>query len=165
MTRVAAIATQERDEALQFAGGDDASRQRARASGLLPALHQVQETFGCIDWRCIAPLADVFNISQAEVRGVISFYHDFRSEPAGRHVLKICRAEACQSMGCDVLIERLRLQHALTPGETTPDGALSVNAVYCLGNCALAPAALIDGELIARLDVETLDRVVKGARQ
>lgn len=165
ISRVTAIAVEERDKALQFAGCDDASLPLARASGLLPALHRVQEAFGHVDWRCIAPLADAFNISQAEVRGVISFYHDFRSEPAGTRMLKICRAEACQSMGCEALIESLRNRHAITPGETTPDGALSVEAVYCLGNCALAPAAMMDDDLIGRLDGAGLDRLIAGARR
>ena len=96
---------------------------------MLPILHALQETFGYVDQACIPLISDALNVSRAEVHGVISFYHDFRSEPAGHHVLKICRAEACQSMGVDRLLQHLRSAHGLAPGETLPGGALSVEAV------------------------------------
>jgi formate dehydrogenase subunit gamma len=94
------------------------------------------------------------------VHGVVTFYHDFRTQPAGRHVLKLCRAEACQSMGCEALVEHLAAEHGISMGETTPDGRLTVEAVYCLGNCALSPAALMDGDLIGRVDCAVLDSLV-----
>jgi len=101
------------------------------------------------------------NISKAEVHGAISFYHDFRTAPAGEHVLKICRAEACQSMGAERLVARARERHGLKMGETTADGRLTLEAVYCLGNCALSPAAMLDGELIGRFDAARLDAIVE----
>jgi len=163
--RVMLLAGAARDEALAFAGCKGEHAARALASGLLPALHSLQAEFGCISAWMIEPLAGTFNISQAEVRGVVSFYHDFRNEPAGRRVLKICRAEACQAMGCETLITRLKERHALTPGETSADSKLTIEAVYCLGNCALGPAALLDGEPVGRLDPSRLDQLVQEVRR
>jgi formate dehydrogenase subunit gamma len=121
---------------------------------LLPILHAINDRFGCIDERAIPVVADVLNLSRADVHGVVSFYHDFRREPAGRHVIKVCRAEACQSMGSDRLVERLEKALGIVCGATTADGHVTLEAVYCLGNCALSPSALIDGRLYGRLDAE-----------
>lgn len=132
---------------------------------MLPILHALQERFGYIDRGAVPLVADALNVSKAEVHGVITFYHDFRDAPAGRHVLKICRAEACQSMGCERLVDHLAAEHGLSIGETTPDGRLTIEAVYCLGNCALSPAAMLDGQLIGRLDETTLDLLVEGSRE
>lgn len=132
---------------------------------MLPILHALQERFGYIDRDAVPLVADALNVSKAEVHGVITFYHDFRDAPAGRHVLKICRAEACQSMGCERLVDHLAAEHGLSIGETTPDGRLTIEAVYCLGNCALSPAAMLDGQLIGRLDETTLDLLVEGSRE
>lgn len=154
---VASRSTQAFDEARARAViADHAHLQGAT----LPILHALQDAFGYIDERAIPLIAEALNLSRAEVHGVVSFYHDFRRQPAGRHVLKICRAEACQSMGVDKLIERLELMHRLRVGETSGDGGLTVEAVYCLGNCALSPAALVDGEPVGRLDNAELDAIV-----
>ncbi|MBV1701265.1 MAG: formate dehydrogenase subunit gamma [Hyphomicrobiales bacterium] len=130
---------------------------------LLPILHALQETFGYVDARCVPVIAGILNVSKADVHGVISFYHDFRHAPAGRHVLKLCRAESCQAMGCESLVDHLASTHCLTMGETDATGALTVETVYCLGNCALSPAALLDNELIGRLDATKLDAIVMDA--
>lgn len=130
----------------------------------LPILHALQEAFGYVDKRAIPIVADALNISKAEVHGVISFYHDFRGRPAGRHVLKLCRAEACQAMGVDALVDRLANLHGCNAGETSADGALTLDNVYCLGNCALSPAALIDGEPVGRLNETRLDAIVARCR-
>ena len=130
----------------------------------LPILHALQEAFGYVDKRAIPLIADALNISKAEVHGVISFYHDFRGRPAGRHVLKLCRAEACQAMGVESLVERLAQLHECYAGETSADGALTIDNVYCLGNCALSPAALLDGEPLGRLDAARLDALVARCR-
>lgn len=135
---------------------------------MLPILHALQNAFGFIDGRCNALIADALNVSKAEVHGVITFYHDFRTQPAGKHVLKICRAEACQAMGVETLVSDFESAHHVKMGDTTPDGNLTVENVYCLGNCALGPAALLDGELIGRLDKGRLEQIVsvaKGALQ
>ena len=139
------------------------SAHSAMDGAMLPILHALQHAFGYIDRACFPAIADALNVSNAEVHGVVTFYHDFRHAPAGRHVLKICRAEACQAMGCEKLVDHLARTHRLAPGETTKDGGLTIETVYCLGNCALSPAALLDGELLGRLDAETLDMIVLDA--
>lgn len=127
---------------------------------MLPILQALQDAFGYLDQRVVHLVAQALNVSRAEVHGVISFYHDFRDAPAGRHVLQICRAESCQAMGCEALVQRLRMAHRLEPGQTSANGALTVENVYCLGQCALSPAALLDGEPIGRLDEARLDALV-----
>jgi formate dehydrogenase subunit gamma len=120
---------------------------------LLPILHAVQDRFGYIDDAALPVIAEVLNLSRAEVHGVVTFYHDFRREPARRHVVKVCRAEACQALGAQRLYDEVRAACA-------DGGDVTVEAVYCLGNCALSPAALIDGDLHGRLDTaRTLDLV------
>lgn len=135
-----------------------------REGGLLPALHRLMERFGHIPEEADAAIAQVFNLSRAEVQGVISFYHDFRREPAGRHILRLCRAEACQSRGGRELATRFLERSGLGWGETTPDGALTLEPVYCLGLCAVAPAALFDDEPHGRLDAERLEALLGRAR-
>ncbi len=126
----------------------------------LPILHALQEEFGYVDQRAVPLIAEALNLSRAEIHGCVSFYHDFRSAPAGRHVLKICRAEACQAMGVEKLVERIELTHRLGVGGVSPDGGLSIESVYCLGNCALSPAALLDGEPVGRLDAKAIDDII-----
>ncbi|HLJ70040.1 MAG TPA: NAD(P)H-dependent oxidoreductase subunit E [Roseiarcus sp.] len=139
--------------------------ERKGADGaLLPILHALQDAFGYIDRAAIAPIAAALNVSKADVHGVVSFYHDFRATPADGHVLKLCRAESCQAMGCEDLVDHLREAHGLTPDRDNGDG-LHVETVYCLGNCALSPAAVLDGAPIGRLDAAKLDRVVRQARE
>ncbi|MAU20349.1 MAG: formate dehydrogenase subunit gamma [Martelella sp.] len=132
---------------------------------LLPILHDVQSEFGHIPEAALRLIAEKLNLSRAEVHGVMSFYHDFRREPAGRHVLKICRAEACQSMGGETLADGLRAALGLDWHETTADGRLTLEPVYCLGLCSCAPAAMLDDALYGRLDEATLRDVVAEAGQ
>ena len=136
------------------------------AGAMLPILHALREEFGYIDVKAVPLIAATLNVSKAEVHGVISFYHDFNTRPHGRHVVKLCLAESCQSMGCDSIRDHLLRKHAIALGGTTPDGRLTIEPVYCLGNCALSPAALVDGELIGRLTAGKLDAIVEhlGAR-
>jgi formate dehydrogenase subunit gamma len=124
--------------------------------GTLVMLHALQEAFGYVPEPAIPMVAEALNLSRAEVHGVFTFYHDFRREPAGRHVLKLCRAEACQSVGGAALAEGLMQRLKLSWGETTPDGSLTVEPVYCLGLCACGPAALLDDEPIGMLDSASL---------
>ena len=119
---------------------------------LLPILHGVQKEFGHVPQEALEVIAKALNLSKAEVHGVVTFYHDFRREPAGRHVLKLCRAEACQSMGGDALHEKLQRLLGIGFGETAKDGSVTLEAVYCLGLCACSPSAMLDGEVIGRLD-------------
>jgi formate dehydrogenase subunit gamma len=139
-------------------------RHRDLEGPLLPILHALQDEFGCIPPQATPLLADALNISRAEVHGVITFYHDFRAAPAGRHVLKLCRAEACQSMGARALGERLLAWLGIGWGGTTADGSLTVEPVYCLGLCACSPAALLDGEPLGRLDDAALRTVGERVR-
>lgn len=126
---------------------------------LLPILHDFMAIFGSIPDPAVPLIAEALNLTRAEVHGVITFYHDFRREPAGRHVIKLCRAESCQAMGADHLHARLQERLGIGFGQTSLDGRVSLEAIYCLGLCALSPAALVDGEPVARLgeaDVEPL---------
>lgn len=134
-------------------------RHRDRDGPLLPILHDVQAVFGCVPASVVPQIADALNLTRAEVHGVVSFYHDFRAAPAGRHVLKLCRAEACQSMAGDALADKVLRHFGLEWGGTTPDGRLTVEAAYCLGLCASAPSALLDGEPVARLTPASIDEI------
>jgi len=107
---------------------------------LLEILHAVQDQLGCVPPEAVPPIADALNLSRAEVHGVVSFYHHFRGTPAGRTHVRICRAEACQSMGARALEAHAKEILGVKAGETTPDGRVTLDAVYCLGNCACAPA-------------------------
>lgn len=129
--------------------------------GLLPALHALQAEFGWIPKLAIALLAHEFNLSRAEVFGAASFYHDFRLEgPAGQHVVKLCRAEACQSVGGEKLAAAIKKQLKLDWNETSVDGKWTLEPVFCLGLCASGPSAMIDGEPAARLDAEKLTAIL-----
>lgn len=131
---------------------------------MLPILHKVQEAFGYIPEAAKQIIAQALNLSRAEVHGVVTFYHDFRDHPAGRHCLKLCRAEACQSMGGDALAEQVKAKLGLDWHETAADGSVTLEPVFCLGLCAQAPAAMLDGELYARLDEDCLNDIVAEVR-
>ncbi len=131
----------------------------------LPILHALQEEFGYVPKQSEAMIADALNLSKAEVFGVISFYHDFRRAAPGRHVLQVCRAEACQAVGAATLADRLMARLGVAWGGTTGDGSLTVEPTFCLGLCACGPAALLDGEPLARLDDARLLEATEEARR
>jgi formate dehydrogenase subunit gamma len=131
---------------------------------LLPILHGIQQEFGYVPRESVPVIAEVLNLSRAEVYGVVSFYHDYRSHPAGRHVLKLCQAEACQSMGSDAVAARVKQLLGIDFHETTKDGAVTLEPVYCLGLCACSPSAMLDGEVIGRLDAAKVDEIVAEVR-
>ncbi|MFN3292581.1 MAG: formate dehydrogenase subunit gamma [Gemmobacter sp.] len=135
---------------------------RGVEGALLPILHAVQAEFGHVPADALPLIAADQNISKAEAHGVMTFYHDFREEPAGRRVLKLCRAEACQAVGADALADHARARTGLDWHGTTPDGALTLEPVFCLGLCACGPAALVDGQPVGRLDVARLDAILAG---
>ncbi|MEI9886140.1 MAG: formate dehydrogenase subunit gamma [Rhizomicrobium sp.] len=151
------------------------SEDRARAiaaahapipGGLLPALQAIQEEFGYVPKPALALLAQAFNLSRAEVFGVASFYHDFRLDgPAGTHVLKLCRAEACQAVGADSLAAAAMKRLDLGWHETGADGVWTLEPVFCLGLCASGPAALLDGEPVGGLDAAKLSALIAQAEQ
>jgi len=127
---------------------------------LLPILHDLQEEFGHLPGAALRTVADRLNISRAEVHGVASFYHDFRDAPAGRHVLKICRAEACQSVGAERVAAHAASRLRIDLGETTADDAITLEAVYCLGLCACGPAVMVDGKVVGRVDEGKIDTLI-----
>ncbi len=130
---------------------------------LLPVLHAVQSAFGYVPEEALLVIAEHFNLSRAEVHGVMSFYHDFRTEPAGRKVLKICRAEACQAMGADALAKTIQERLGVNWNQTTPDGRVTLEPVYCLGLCACAPAAILDDQVRGHIG-DQLDNLLEEAR-
>jgi formate dehydrogenase subunit gamma len=140
-------------------------RKRTLPGATLPILHDLMEEFGYIAAAAVPLIADALNISRAETLGVVSFYHDFRRSPFDGRVLKLCRAESCQAMGCEDLVSHLAVRHGVTVDGADEDSGIHVESVYCLGNCALSPAALIDGEPIGRLDRDRLDAIVAGAQR
>jgi formate dehydrogenase subunit gamma len=133
---------------------------RALPGALLPILHGIQDGLGYVPPAAVPVIADALNLSRAEVHGVVSFYHHFRSVAPGRHVLRLCRAEACQAMGARQLEAHLHARLGIGLNETTADGALTLEPVYCLGNCACAPSAMLDDRVHGRLSVESIDRLV-----
>lgn len=135
-------------------------RHRHRDGPLIEVLHEVQAQFGCIPTGAVAAIARGLNLSRAEVHGVVSFYHHFRTRPAGRHVLQVCRAESCQAAGGKAIEARAKERLGVDFGQTTADGRVTLEAVYCLGLCACSPAALLDDEVHGRVTRETLDALV-----
>lgn len=143
------------------ARGAEIIAQHVQTEGpTLVILHALQEAFGYVPEPAIPMVASALNLSRAEVYGVFTFYHDFRDKPAGRHVLKLCRAEACQAAGGDALAERAEAKLGVTLGHMTADQRLTLEPIYCLGLCATAPSAMLDGRLIGRLDEARLDAIV-----
>ncbi|MFG0679027.1 formate dehydrogenase subunit gamma [Pseudomonas sp. xss_4] len=132
---------------------------------LLPILHAIQHAVGYIPDAAVGVVAHALNLSRAEVQGVISFYHDFRTAAPARHTLRLCRAESCQSRGAEALAAQLREQLALDDHGTSADGAISLRPVYCLGACACSPALELDGQVHARLTPERLRELVKGCQE
>jgi formate dehydrogenase subunit gamma len=130
---------------------------------LMPILHAVQETFGFVPEAAVPVIAHELNLSRAEVHGVVTFYHDFRREQAGRTVIKVCRAEACQAMGCESLVKRAEDRLGVECGGTSADGRVTLETVYCLGLCATAPSAMVDGKIVGRLDAARLDKILAEA--
>jgi formate dehydrogenase subunit gamma len=135
------------------------ARHRAMRGALLPLLHALQEELGYVPDVAVPEIAEALNLSRAEVHGVITFYHDFRRAPAGRHVVKICRAEACQARGGRAIEAAAAERLGVAMGRTRGDGAVTLEPVYCLGLCATGPNALVDGVPLSRVDEAKLDRI------
>ena len=138
-------------------------KHRDRQGAALPILRALQECFGYVDKAAVPMIAEALNLSKAEVHGIVTFYHDFRSTPVDGDVLKLCRAESCQAMGCEDLVAHLAAEHRIVADQSGPGAALHVETVYCLGNCALSPAALLNGDPIGRLDRRRIDAIVRDA--
>jgi formate dehydrogenase subunit gamma len=131
----------------------------------LVILHALQQAFGYVPEPAVPMVAEALSLSRAEVHGVFTFYHDFRHKPAGKHVLKLCRAEACQAAGGDALAARAEAKLGVTIGNTTADERVTLEPIYCLGLCATAPSAMLDGRLVARLDEARIDALIAEAQQ
>ena len=134
--------------------------RRNRPDELLEILHEIQSRTGFISTDAMRVVADRLNISQAEVYGVVTFYHDFRREAPGRVVVRICRAEACQAVGSETLAEHAEDRLGVKFGANSASGDYSLDAVYCLGNCALGPAVMINGALFGRVTSERFDSLI-----
>lgn len=136
----------------------------ARKEGAaLPILHALQTVFGCISVDAEPMIAETLNLTRAEVHGIVTFYHDFRRHPPGRHVLRLCRAEACQAMGADALSAEIRAKLGIDWHGTTPDGAVTLEPVFCLGLCAVGPSAMLDETVLGRVDAALIDAELERA--
>jgi formate dehydrogenase subunit gamma len=138
--------------------------EATREGATLPILHALQEAFGYIHAEAVPLIAERLNLTRAEVYGVVSFYHDFRRHPPGRHTLMLCRAEACQSLGGDALASHVQQRLGVDWHETTDDGAVTLKPVFCLGLCAVGPSAMLDGNPLGRLDNARIDAALERAR-
>jgi len=139
------------------------ARNRQRPGALLPLLHDIQHALGYIPPDVLPRIAQALNLSRAEVHGVVTFYHHFRQSPPGRHVLRICQAEACQSMGAAALTAHARQRLGCDLHQTTADGSITLEPVYCLGLCAQSPACMLDDTVHARMTPQRLDRLLHAA--
>lgn len=148
---------------------DDHSRQQVdlavaacvgQPGPLLQVLHAVQDRLGHVPPAAVPVIAEALNLSRAEVHGVVTFYHHFRQSPPGRHVIQLCQAEACRSMHCEQLTAHARARLGVDLHETTGDGRFTLEPVYCLGNCACAPAMMIDGQLHGRVTADAFDALI-----
>jgi formate dehydrogenase subunit gamma len=141
---------------------DDAIAQYAALPGpLLVVLHAIQDRIGFVPPEALPRIAQALNLSRAEVHGVVTFYHDFRTSPPGRHVVRVCQAESCQSMGSEALAAHAKARLGINFHETSATGGVTLEAVYCLGNCACSPAVTVDGRVHGRMTAERFDRLVE----
>lgn len=131
---------------------------------LLPILHSIQDNLGYIPADAVTDIATSLNLSRAEVHGVISFYHYFRTTPPGKHIVRICRAESCQAMNGKALEQHAKQTLGIDFHETTEDEHFSLEAVYCLGNCACSPSITIDGEVHGRVTPEKFDQLIAACK-
>jgi formate dehydrogenase subunit gamma len=162
LARDASAATAAMTDSQKTAVAAVVERLVAMPGALLPILHGVQDALGYVPPDAVPLIADGLNLSRADVHGVLTFYHYFRTTPPGRHVLHLCRAEACQARRQRELEVHVKERLGIGFHQTTSDGWISLEPVYCLGNCALAPALMVDGDLYGRVDAERFDEIVAG---
>jgi formate dehydrogenase subunit gamma len=142
-----------------------ALRYGNRPDALLEILHDIQHDMGYIPEAALPALAKALNRSRAEIHGVVTFYEDFHHDPVGRHVIHICRAEACQAMKANELIAMVERFLKVKLGQTTADGAITIEEVFCLGNCALAPAVMVNDKLVGRVDAAKMEKIIAECRK
>ncbi|HEX4113342.1 MAG TPA: formate dehydrogenase subunit gamma [Stellaceae bacterium] len=145
-------------------GAEIIAAEAKQDGATLPILHALQRAFGHVPRDAVPMIAQTLNLSRAEVHGVVSFYHDFRHAPAGRHTVKLCRAESCQAMGADDLHRHAQDKLRIGWGETTTDGKVTLEQVFCLGLCACSPSAMIDGKVYGGLDKAKLGALIDKVR-
>lgn len=137
------------------------ARHAEQRGALLPLLHAIQDAIGHIPREAVPIIAEGLNLSRAEVHGVISFYHDFRQQPAGKHIVKLCRAEACQARGGAAVEAAATERLGVAMGETRADGQVTLEPVYCIGLCAIGPNAIVNGRPVCRIDLGVLDLIAE----
>jgi formate dehydrogenase subunit gamma len=140
------------------------NNHKGMEGAMLPILHAIQAEFGYVPQDALPLIAQELALSKAEVHGVMSFYHDFRENPAGKHVVKLCRAESCKSVGADRVAAHAQKAMGIEWHETTADGRITLEPVFCLGLCACGPAAIIDGKLVGRVDEAKIDALIGGLK-
>ena len=131
-----------------------------KPGALMSILRRVQDTLGWVPRDSVPVIAKILNLSRAEVHGVVTFYHDFRHEPPGKNIIKVCRAESCQAMGAVALAEHIKERLHCDFGQTRSDGAFTLDAVYCFGNCACSPAVMVNGKLLGRVTPHGFDEAL-----
>jgi len=136
-----------------------------KPGALLPLMHAIQDDLGYIPEESYTPISKVLGLSVAEVHGFVTFYHHFRTKPSGKHILQICRAESCQSMGSENIESYCKEKLGIDYHETTKDQSITLEPVYCLGNCACSPAVMIDEEVIGRVTEDKIDALIKEAKK
>ena len=142
-----------------------AQELKEQPGALLVILRRIQDELGFVPAECVPIVADALNLSRAEVHGVATFYHDFRRHPPGRHVIRLCRAESCQAMGAVPLARHIKERLGIDFGQTTADGKITLDAVYCLGNCACSPAMTVDDAIYGRVSIGSADEVIASLKQ
>jgi len=136
-----------------------------KPGALLPVLHGIQEQLGFVPEEAIPIIASEMNITRAEVHGVVTFYHDFRREAPGRHVVKICQAESCQAAGSDALTAFVKRRLGVDFHQTTADRLCTLEPVFCLGNCSLSPSVMVDKEVYGRVNAERFEDILQEAKE
>ncbi len=140
------------------------AQHKTMPGALLPLLHAIQDDLGYVPESAYLPISKALALSVAEVHGVVTFYHHFRSHPPGRHILQICRAESCQAMGSEKLEAAIKAKLGIDYHQTTADDAITLEPIYCLGNCACSPAVMLDDEVYGRMDSQKAAELISEAR-
>jgi formate dehydrogenase subunit gamma len=138
---------------------------KSMPGALLPLLHAIQDDLGYIPEPSYSKISKALNLSVAEVHGVVTFYHHFRTHPPGKHTIQICRAESCQAMGCDALEQHVKSTLGVDYHQTTADGCITLEPVYCLGNCACSPAIMVDEEIFGRVTATKVDQIIREVKE
>jgi len=135
-----------------------------KPGALLPLMHAIQDSLGYIPEDSYPIISAAFNLSIAEIHGFVTFYHHFRTSPSGINILQVCRAESCQSMGSEEIESYCKKVLGIDYHETSKDGAITLEPVYCLGNCACSPSVMMNDKVIGRITPEKIDNIIKAAK-